>query len=137
MRYLDADEVIRLQELVIARSGGRPGVKVRGLIESAAAQPRMSFGGDDLYPTLAEKASALGFSLARNHGFEDGNKRIAHAAMEAFLVLNGYEVAAAVDEQESVFLRLAAKELSRDEFTEWVRAHITPLAAAAGETNAP
>jgi len=127
MIHLTADEVVRLQQAVIARSGGLPGVEDRGLIESAVAQPRMTFGGADLYPGLVEKAAALGYSLACNHGFEDGNKRIGHAAMEVFLVLNGHEIAAPVDEQESVFLRLAAGQMSRDELTEWVRRYVVPL----------
>jgi death-on-curing protein len=58
----------------------------------------MGFGGQELYPSLGEKA-ALGFSLVCNHPFVDGNKRVGHAAMETFLVLNGWELAADVDEQ--------------------------------------
>jgi hypothetical protein len=54
----------------------------------------MTFGGEDLYPSLVDKAATLGFSLIRNHPFVDGNKRIGHAVMEAFLVLNGYEIQA-------------------------------------------
>ncbi len=50
----------------------------------------MTFGGVDLYPTLAEKAAALCFSLVMNHPFVDGNKRIGHAAVETFLILNGF-----------------------------------------------
>jgi death-on-curing protein len=57
----------------------------------------------------------------------DGNKRIGHAALETFLVLNGHQLNAGVDEQEDVFLRLAAGTLSRDDFTEWVRQHLEPL----------
>jgi death-on-curing protein len=76
-----------------------------------------------LYPTLAEKAASLGFSLVSNHPFTDGNKRVGHAAMETFLVLNGLELAAAVDEQQQVILRLAAGELKREEFTAWVQTH--------------
>lgn len=129
MTYLTADEVIRLQAMVIAQSGGLAGVKDRGLIESAVALPRQSFGGADLYPTLADKAAALGYSLAANHGFEDGNKRIAHAAMETFLVMNGHELSAGVDEQTDVFWRLAGKRMTRDEFFEWVRTHVVPLAS--------
>jgi death on curing protein len=132
MRYLTVEEVIQLHQAVIARSGGLPGIKNRGLIESAVAQPRMTFEGVDLYQTLAEKASALGFSLASNHGFEDGNKRIAHAAMETYLVLNGYEIEASVDEQETIFLRLAAAELTRDDFTAWVQTHIKPRPSGEG-----
>ena len=127
MIYLTVEEVIRLQAQVISQSGGLSGVKNLGLVESAVALPRQTFGGVELYPTLVEKAAALGFLLARNHGFEDGNKRIAHAAMETFLVLNGHELACPVDEQEQVFLDLAAGKYTRELLTEWVRAHIVPL----------
>ena len=95
-------------------------------LESALAQPRMTFGGQELYPTLVEKASALGFSLIRNHPFVDGNKRIGHAAMETFLALNGYEIEASVDELERVILQVASGEMGREAFTEWLRAHIVP-----------
>lgn len=135
---LSTDEIIRLQQAVISQSGGLPGIKDRGLIDSAAAQPRMTFGGVDLYPTVSNKAAALGFSLACNHGFEDGNKRIGHAAMEVFLVLNGFEIDAPVDEQETIFLRLADAKMTRDEFTAWVAAHLTPyLGSATVVTHAP
>lgn len=84
----------------------------------------MTFGGEALYPNLVEKASALCFSLVKNHPFVDGNKRVGHAVMETFLVLNGHEVDALSTEQEEVILRLAAGELNRDDFTEWMRGHI-------------
>ena len=79
----------------------------------------MTFGGVNLYPTAVEKAAALGFSLVMNHPFVDGNKRIGHAAMETFLVLNGYEIVASTDQQEWVMLDLAAGRLGRAEFSEW------------------
>lgn len=68
----------------------------------------MTFGGNDLYPSLQEKAAALCFSLIANHPFLDGDKRVAHAAMETFLMLNGSELSATVDEQERLMLSLAA-----------------------------
>jgi death-on-curing protein len=84
----------------------------------------MGFGGQELYPGLAEEGAALGFSLVCNHPSVDGNKRVGHAALETFLVLNGWELAAAVDEQEQVFLSLAAGGLKRDEFVAWVQSHL-------------
>jgi death-on-curing protein len=84
----------------------------------------MTFGGEDLYPTLVDKAAALGYALIKNHPFLDGNKRTGHAAMEVFLVLNGYEIRAAVDEQEHVMLQVAASERDREEFTTWLRTHV-------------
>ncbi len=127
MRYLTLGEVLALHRRILAESGGRPGLRDLGAIASALAQPRVSVGGQDAYPTLTEKAAALGFSLIRNHGFIDGNKRIAHAAMEIFLVMNGMELRASVDEQEQFILALAAGDVSRDALAEWLRAHATQL----------
>lgn len=127
MIYLSTPEVIQLHDWVIQQSGGTPGIRDVNLIDSAVSQPQATFGGQDLYTTIADKAAALGFSLAKNHGFLDGNKRIAHAAMETFLVRNGYEVNAGVDEQEAIFLQLAAGTLSLTDFTDWVRTHVVPL----------
>ncbi len=82
MRYLTSEQVYRLQKRALAEKGGMPGVRDAGAVESAVAQPQMTFGGEDLYPTLAEKAAALAFSLIKNHAFADANKRVGHAAME-------------------------------------------------------
>jgi death-on-curing protein len=61
------------------------------------AQPKATFDGEDLYPTIIAKAAALCFSLVQNHPFVDGNKRAGHASMEVFLILNGYALDADVD----------------------------------------
>jgi death-on-curing protein len=124
MRYLTLGQVLELYRRVMEQSGGSAGVRDLGALESAIAQPRATFGGEELYPTIIEKASALGFSLIQNHPFVDGNKRAGHAAMETFLVLNGFEIDASVDEQERIILQVASDELERDEFTAWLGAHI-------------
>jgi death on curing protein len=123
MRYLTVDQVIRLHSLIIEQSGGSEGLRDQGALESAVAQPQMSFGAVDLYSSLSDKAAALAFSLVSNHPFVDGNKRIGHAAMEVFIVLNGYEIEADVDEQERIFLGLAAGEVKREELTAWIERH--------------
>ena len=127
MRYLTLGEVLALHRRILAESGGRPGLRDLGAIASALSQPKVSVGGKDAYPTLIDKAAALGYSLIRNHGFIDGNKRMAHAAMEVFLVMNGMELRAAVDDQERFILALAAGEVSREALAEWLRAHATEL----------
>jgi death on curing protein len=121
IRYLSLAEVIELHRGILEQVEGSGGIRDLGALESAISQPRMTFGGDELYPTIVEKASALGFSIVMNHPFVDGNKRAGHAAMEIFLVLNRLEIKAAVDEQERVILALAAGEFDRDAFTNWLR----------------
>ncbi|MEO0933241.1 MAG: type II toxin-antitoxin system death-on-curing family toxin [Cyanobacteria bacterium J06641_2] len=124
IRYLVLIEVIELHRQIIEQSGGALGIRDLGALESALAQPYMTFGGEELYPKLVDKASAIGFSLVMNHPFIDGNKRIGHAAMEVFLVMNGVEIDASVDEQESIFLSLASGKLKREEFTHWLKSHV-------------
>jgi death-on-curing protein len=124
MKYLAVRHILRIHERVIEASGGDPAILDVGRIDSAVAQPRMTFDGRSLDPTLAEKAAALAFSLDMNHPFQDGNKRTSHAAMEVFLLRNGHEIDATVDEQEAVFLGVAAGEVSREAFTDWVKHHI-------------
>ena len=85
MQCPDKGQVFRLHEAIIARSGGQVGLRDEGALESALAQPLVSFAGQELYPSIAEKAAALCFSHVRNHPFVDGNKRIGHAVMMVFL----------------------------------------------------
>jgi death on curing protein len=124
IRYLSLQEVISLHSLLIAQSGGSSGLRDRGALESAVAQPEASFGGQHLYPDLASKAAALGHSLIQNHPFVDGNKRVGHAAMEVFLLLNRHEIDAAVDEQEQITIGVASGKVSRVELSEWLGKHM-------------
>lgn len=127
MRYLTLGEVADLHRRLLEATGGAPGIRDLGALDSAIAQPKATFGGADLYPTLVEKAAALCFSLVRNHPFVDGNKRIGHAAMETFLVLNGTEIDAPIDDQERLMLDLAAGRIDRTQLTDWLRDHLRPL----------
>ena len=124
MRYLSLVEVLELHRRIINQSGGTLGVRDFGLLESAIAQPRMTFGGKELYPSLVDKAAALGFALIMNHPFVDGNKRVGHAAAEVFLVLNGMEIVASVYEQERIVLAIASGKMKREAFVAWLQQHM-------------
>ena len=127
--FVTLDDVLEAHEEVIRVTGGRPGVKDAGLLDSALAQPRMTFGGEDFYPGVEEKAAALAFSLINNHPFHDGNKRVGHAAMVLFLDMNDCDFVDVLEEQERVILAVAASEMEREEFTGWVKAHVVPRAS--------
>lgn len=124
MLYLTLEQILDIHHQIIAQTGGGLGITNRGLLESAVAQPQMTFGGQELYATLPEKATALGFSLIKNHPFLDGNKRTGHAATEVFLILNGFEINANVEEQEKVIIQVASGEITREEFTHWLQSVI-------------
>ena len=123
MRYLSLREILELHDKIIEFYGGARGIRDIGALESAINQPRITFNRTDLYPDILAKAAALCFFLVKNHPFIDGNKRIGHAAMETFLILNGFEIEASVDEQEKIILDLAAGKLNREDFTIWLKKH--------------
>ncbi len=124
MRYVTLGEVVELHRRLLTVTGGASGIRDLGLLESALAQPKATFDGVDLHPTLVEKAAALGFALVANHPFVDGNKRVGHAAMEVFLVLNGCEIDASTDEQERLILGVAAGEVDRQELVLWLKDYV-------------
>lgn len=127
MRYLTIAEVLEIYQRVMQQTGGLVGIRDLGALESAIVQPYMTFGGNELYPSLVEKAAALGFSLIQNHPFADGNKRTGHAAMESFLALNSYEINASTEEQVEIILSVASSKLSREDFAEWLSNHTQEL----------
>lgn len=134
IRYLTLIEVLELHRRILGQSGGASGIRDIGLLESAIAQPRMTYGQQDLYPSLLKKAAALEYSMIMNHPFVDGNKRIGHAVMEIFLIFNGMEIDALVEEQEQLILAIAAGMLGRERLVEWLKQNTVPCSSADLET---
>ncbi|MBQ3586352.1 MAG: type II toxin-antitoxin system death-on-curing family toxin [Synergistaceae bacterium] len=126
MLRLTVKQVIKLHTQVVMATGGSDGIRDMGLLESAVNAPFQSFGGYDVYPTIYEKAARLGFGLAQNHAFIDGNKRIAAHALMAFLELNNIEIDCTEFELFSVFYKLAASEVTFDDLVDWIKKHEAP-----------
>jgi death on curing protein len=72
MRYLSLAEVLYLHRRILESGGGGAGIRDLPMLESALAQPKQTFGGSDLYPSLLETTAALCFSIVNNHPFVDG-----------------------------------------------------------------
>ena len=117
--FLSVEDVLAIHRRVIEEFGGDIGLRDRGLLESAVAMPQSTFGGEDLHAGVAEKAAAYHFHLCANHPFIDGNKRVAVAASEVFLLINGLELSASDDEIEELTLDVARSRLSKDQVIEF------------------
>lgn len=117
--WLEIDEILAMHTQQLARFGGPEGVRDRGALESAIARPlnRWHYGETSL-PALA---AAYAFGLARNHGFVDGNKRIAFHAMMTFLRLNDIPFKPEPAHATAIILALAAGEVSEESLTRWIR----------------
>ena len=120
------EEINDMHERAIRETGGSFGIRDQGALESAVAQPSMAYGGQELYPTLVEKAAAIAFSLVKNHAYIDGNKRIGYAAMLFVLLKNGYDLTTSDIDQEAMFWALAGGRTSRDELVLWIKENAKP-----------
>lgn len=114
------DEALYLQAELISRFGGKVGIRDLGLLESSLARPRSGF-----YQSLSEQAAALLQSLALNHAFVDGNKRLAFALTAIFLRLNGYHLRIPPEEGEDFIVnQIIAAHVELAEIVSWLERHM-------------
>jgi death-on-curing protein len=118
-RWLSREIVMALHAQLLAEHGGREGIRDPAMLESALARPRNRFAYGKT--GLAGLAAAYGFGLCRNHPFVDGNKRVALAAIDVFLQLQGRELVAPEPEVAERILALAAGRLTERKLEAWVR----------------
>ena len=121
--YLTVAEVYRMQHRLIEMFGGLHGVRDKGAVEAAVFRPQTGY-----YNSIEEEAAALTESLGNNHGFLDGNKRIAFTATDVFLRRNGSCIE--VDSQagcEFIYGSMDRHEFRFTHILDWIRQHIKPL----------
>jgi death on curing protein len=118
--FVAIDEVLLLHALAILEFGGSAGTRDVGLLESAIAQPEMTFEGQMLHRTVVEMAAAYAFHLCQNHPFADGNKRTAWATMRQFLFRNGFVLRIGTDEAVRTMLDVAAGKLPKQGLANWI-----------------
>jgi death-on-curing protein len=126
-RFLTLDELLAIHSDQVRRYGGSGGIRDVGLLLSALAMPRASFGGQYLHPTLHEMAAAYLFHLVQNHPFIDGNKRIGLAATIAFLGLNDVWLESIPDELLEIVLKVARGEIGKPEVAVFLRERCIPF----------
>ena len=123
MIRLSKPQILLLHEQLIAETGGSSGLRDEGMLDSALNTPFQTFAGEDVYPSLQQKAARLCFGLVKNHPFVDGNKRIGAHVMLVFLALNGIELQHTQTELPEVILQLAAGTLQSTDLLDWILSH--------------
>lgn len=121
VEYLSIGQALALHARQVRRYGGATGLRDRGALESALARPAATFGGEDLCTDIADKAAALMHSLALNHPFVDGNKRVAALAAIVFAESNGHEFLAAPNELVETTLAVAGGTMAVEALAIWFR----------------
>lgn len=123
MIQFSQEKVLELHKFMVEQTGGSDGVRDFGLLDSALKTAYATFGGQELFPTMEEKASRIGVGLVSNHAFVDGNKRIGIYVLLTFLEVNGITIEATDDEIVDVGLRLAQGEMQYEQLLQWIKDH--------------
>ena len=106
-----------------------PGVRDRNLLASAVNTPFQTFMGNDLYPSIYDKAAQLCYGIANNHPFTDGNKRTALHSMYVYLIVNGYDIIATQQDVKNMIINIAAGNMTNIELAEWLRENTVKINA--------
>jgi death-on-curing protein len=120
---LSSEQVLFIHARLVDEAGGMHGVRDLGLLRSAVARPRATFGGEDLYPDIFRKAAALMESLILNHPFLDGNKRTAISAAGLFLLRNGQQLTVTQQALEQFTMDMALKRRDIEDAANWFKKH--------------
>jgi death-on-curing protein len=124
--FLYVEQVVAIHDRNIEEFGGAPGLRDRGLLESAVARAENKAAYDP-EATLGSVAASLSYGLIKNHAFIDGNKRIGLAALNTFLDLNGHKLTVSQQQRVAAVLAVASSEMSEAAWTAWVESNIAPL----------
>ena len=123
MIWVTADDVILIHSRIILTTGGIEGLRDRAGLEAAIAAPLQSFGGEDLFPSDIEKVARIGFGLASNHAFLDGNKRIGAMMTQLLLKWNGYQLRLKKGELADMFIAIADGTSNEQDLLNWIQEH--------------
>lgn len=123
MIFFEYEQVVKTHRSLIEKTGGMDGIRDAQLLDSALKTPFQTFGGNNLYPDILDKASQLCYSLIENHTFIDGNKRIGVHLMLLFLKLNNIEVNYSQQELIDFGLDIASGKMSKNDIKGWIIEH--------------
>ncbi len=124
MIWVRAEDVIVIHARIIQSTGGLDGLRDRAALEAAIAAPVQTFDGEDLFKTDIEKIARIGYGLASNHAFVDGNKRIGAMIMQLLLKWNGYTLSLRQGELADMFIAIAAGVASGEDLYDWILQHL-------------
>lgn len=121
--FLTIDELFVMHQKLIEEFGGSPGLRDKGSLESALMRPQLGY-----YQNIIEESAALMESLAMNHPFVDGNKRMAFFATDTFLRLNGYYIDCDNEEAYAYFIKLLESNTFHfDNLVKWLKEKVKIL----------
>lgn len=123
MKNLTLKDIIYINDLTIKKHGGSPGIKNKSLIESSLNSGLATFGGEDLYKTLEDKIAMISYSFIKNHGFNDGNKRVGCLVLLTLCHKNNIPIKPSQQELINLGLGVASGTLGKNEIKSFILKH--------------
>lgn len=123
MKMLNFDDIVLLHKKSIQRYGGSDGIRDKGLVESALARPYATFDGEDLYKDDIDKISVVVYSLIKNHGFVDGNKRIGTLVLLLLCEMNNIVLTVHNDALLKLTLGVADGHFNESDIYRFIQTH--------------
>lgn len=124
MIWIKSEDVILIHSKIIHSTGGIDGLRDRAGLEAAVAAPFQSFAGQNFFPSDLEKIARLGYGLAANHAFLDGNKRIGAMMTQLLLKWNGYPLSLRQGELADMFIAIADGKADEEDLLTWIQTHL-------------
>lgn len=131
------DDILDFHQQLTDRYRMESGIHDMNLLQSAVNSPFQSFAGQDLYPTIFDKASRLCYGLTKNHPFNDGNKRTAIHSMLVYLYINDILLDYESIELENIIIDIASSKMSCEELTQWLQDHVKKSKLKLDKKNSP
>ncbi len=128
IKYLTVDQVIAFHDTLIKKFGGLSGIRDKNLLDSALSAPKASFGGKNMYPSISEKAAVYLYHIAKNHPFNDANKRTAYVAALAFLKANRSAIKFELNHLEAIVVGIANGKIEKEELILFLKNGTLPKA---------
>ena len=120
-------EVELLHRILIDKFGGSHGIRDIAALESAIARPFQTFDGNDLYPSVLEKASSLIESFLVNHPFIDGNKRTGYTVLRLYLIQNEVDITASQKNKYEFVINIASGPLKYEGILSWPKTNTVKM----------
>lgn len=120
IEYLTIDQVMELHDELLKKYGGLPGIRDKNLLWSAIDAPKAAMFGQEMYPSVYQKAAAYLYHLVSNHPFNDANKRTGYAATLVFLEVNDANVSFKKEDLEDLTIEVAKGKVTKEEITRFL-----------------
>ena len=120
-------EVELLHRILIDKFGGSHGIRDKAALESAISRPFQTFDGNDLYPSVLEKAVSLIESILVNHPFIDGNKRTGYTVLRLYLIQNGLDITASQENKYEFVINIASGTLKYEGIFSWLKSNTVKM----------